>query len=656
VEDGRYDAKAAVGDAVEVHADAFADGHDLLRVEVHHRKVGTRSWRAEPMAALVNDRWVGSFTPNDCGRYEFNVTARIDHFASWSRDLTARIGAGQDVAIELLVGAELVRAAADRAKGADHKQLAAIADDLTAGQVPSPEQLADESLAALVARHSADPTTTSPTYRVRAERVRARFSTWYELFPRSTSSRKGQHGTFADVIKRLGYLDELGIDVLYLPPIHPIGTTARKGRNGATKAKPADIGSPWAIGLPAGGHAAIHPQLGTLSDLAELIDAAAGRGIEVALDLAFQCSPDHPWVTEHPEWFKHRPDGSIRYAENPPKRYEDIYPIDFETDDWRALWDALRDVVKFWIGHGIKIFRVDNPHTKAFAFWEWLIPTIQADDGDVIFLAEAFTRPRVMQWLAKIGFTQSYTYFTWRTAKWELEQYLTELTTTDVADYFRPNFWPNTPDILTEQLQHGNRQTFMTRALLAGTLAASYGIYGPVYELCERAPRSPGSEEYLDSEKYQLGQFDLSDKVSIAPFLRQLNTIRHQQAALQHNVTLAFHYIDNDQLMAYSKTATGVAASDADRSPVLVIANLDASHAQSGWVDLDLAKLGISPGDPYVVHDLLNDVHYEWKGPRNFVILDPATTPGHIFRIEPAAPIVPAEAVAAKPAKKKASR
>jgi starch synthase (maltosyl-transferring) len=640
VDDGHFDAKGVVGDAISVEADAFADGHDVLRVEVSYRPAGKRGWTTESMSAIGNDRWRAAFTPTRIGRYEFSVQATIDHFASWLRDLRARITDGQDVALELRVGAEQVRRAADRAKPAHRKKLMAFAADLDAGLAPDLDALNDGTLAGLVARYTESAVTTSRTYGIRIERTRARFSTWYELFPRSASGRPKTHGTFADVTARLDYLAGLGIDVLYLPPIHPIGTTARKGKNGATKAKRGDVGSPWAIGSPDGGHTAIHPQLGTLADLRSLIAAAGSRGIEIALDLAFQCSPDHPWVTEHPEWFAHRPDGSIRYAENPPKRYEDIYPIDFDTVQWRELWDALRDVVDYWISQGVTIFRVDNPHTKPFAFWEWLIPTIQADHDDVLFLAEAFTRPKVMKRLAKLGFSQSYTYFTWRTEKWELEQYLTELTATDAVDYFRPNLWPNTPDILTEQLQRGDRTTFVVRALLAGTLAASYGIYGPVYELGERAPRFEGSEEYLDGEKYEIRRFDLTDTASVAPFLRRLNEIRRQQIALQDNRTLKFHSVDNEALMAYSKTSAGIApeadlaAGDLAEAPVLVVVNLDTVHKQSGWIDLDLEAIGVDVTEPYVVHDLLSDDRYEWKGHRNFVILDPKTTPAHIFRIE----------------------
>jgi starch synthase (maltosyl-transferring) len=641
IDDGRFDAKGIAGDDIAVEADAFADGHHVLRVELCHRSAGKRGWSVEPMASIGNDRWRGAFTPMLIGRYEYCVRACVDHFASWLRDLRARLADGQDVTVELLVGAEQVQRAADRAKGANSKKLAAVAADLAAGVIPDLDALRD-GIAGLVARYEESAATTSATYGIRVERVRARFSTWYELFPRSASNRPKTHGTFVDVVERLDYLADLGIDVLYLPPIHPIGTTARKGRNGATKAKRGDVGSPWAIGSPDGGHTALHPQLGTLADLHSLMAAAADRGIEIALDLAFQCSPDHPWVTEHPEWFAHRPDGSIRYAENPPKRYEDIYPLDFSTAHWRDLWDALRDVVEFWIGHGVRIFRVDNPHTKPFGFWEWLIPTVQSESGDVLFLAEAFTRPKVMKRLAKVGFSQSYTYFTWRTEKWELEQYLTELTATDVVDYFRPNFWPNTPDILTEQLQNGNRTTFMVRAVLAGTLAANYGIYGPVFELLERVPRHIGSEEYRNGEKYELRRFDLTDKSSIAPFLSHLNAIRKQQLALQDNRSLRFHGVDNDQLLAYSKTAAGVARAPGaavggtTESPMLVVVNLDTVHKQSGWIDLDLAAIGVDATEPYVAHDLLSDSRYEWKGNRNFVILDPLTAPAHIFRIEPA--------------------
>ncbi len=636
MDDGRYDAKATVGDAVEVLADAFVDGHDQLRVDVLYRPESERAWQQVRMQPQVNDRWRASFCPDQVGRYVFQVRARVDAFGSWLRDLRARAAAGQDITGELEVGARLAEDAATRASAEHKKRLVELTARVRTGDIPGPGDADFDELGALVVRYSAAAAASSATYGVWVDRVRARFSTWYELFPRSTATADGGHGTFLDVVDRLDYVRRLGVDVLYLPPIHPIGTTKRKGRNGAVVAEPGDVGSPWAIGAAEGGHTAIHPDLGTLDEFTKLVGAARDGGIEVALDIAFQCSPDHPWVREHPDWFKHRPDGTIRYAENPPKKYEDIYPLDFDSPDWQHLWEALHDVVEFWIGQGISIFRVDNPHTKAFPFWEWLIPTVHETHPEVLFLAEAFTRPKVMKRLAKLGFTQSYTYFSWRTAKWELEEYLTELTQTDVADYFRPNFWPNTPDILTEQLQRGDRRTFAMRALLAGTLAANYGIYGPVFELGERAPRHEGSEEYLDGEKYQLRHHDIDSAASLAPFLSTLNEIRHSQLALQYDRTLRFHHTDNDAVMAYSKTvpercepAEGLSA-----APVLVIANLDDKYRQSAWVDLDLGAIGIADGASYDVNDLLTGARYTWSGPHNFVMLDPDVTPAHIFRIE----------------------
>jgi len=638
VDDGRYDAQSSIGDAIEVQADAFQDGHDLIAVEIRYRHDGDRAWKTVEMRPLPNDRWVGHFVPTKIGRYRYLVRARVDHFATWLHDIRARRAAGQDLFVELEVGAQLAEAAAVNASERERKQLLGVAAEIRSGHIPAVNEYDDALLAGLVLRNTENvAATSSPTYGVRVDRPKARFSTWYELFPRSTGPDADTHGTLLDVIDRLEYVATLGADVLYLPPIHPIGVTARKGRNGETTAAADDVGSPWAIGAAAGGHTAIHPDLGTIEDFAKLINAATDHGIELALDLAYQCSPDHPWVTEHPQWFKHRPDGSIRYAENPPKKYQDIYPIDFESPDWQALWEALRGVVEFWVDHGIKIFRVDNPHTKPFAFWEWLIPAVQRDHPDVLFLAEAFTRPKVMKRLAKLGFTQSYTYFAWRLQKWEIEQYLVELTRTEVGEYFRPNFWPNTPDILTEHLQQGDRNLFMVRALLAGTLAANYGIYGPVYELVERRPRHEGSEEYLDGEKYEIRHYDLDDPISIAPFLTKLNTIRRRHEALQHDRTLEFHWVDNDQLIAYSKSVPlGAPGADGtDPRPIVVIANLDTAHPQSGWVNLRLDTLGLTPGASYTVHDLLTDERYEWSGDRNFVSLDPFVTPAHVFRIEP---------------------
>jgi starch synthase (maltosyl-transferring) len=426
---------------------------------------------------------------------------------------------------------------------------------------------------------------------------------------------------------RLDYVAGMGFDVLYLPPVHPVGRAHRKGRNNARVAAEGDVGSPWAIGAAEGGHTAIAPELGTLADFRALVDAARERGIQVALDLAFQCAPDHPWVGEHPEWFRRRPDGTIQYAENPPKKYEDIVPFDFETPAWRELWLALAGVVHFWVDHGVTIFRVDNPHTKAFPFWEWLIAAVRAAHPEVFFLAEAFTRPRPLYRLAKLGFSQSYNYFPWRTSKRELTAYFRELTGGEVVETLRANLWPNTPDILTEQLQHGGRGAFVQRLLLAATLGASYGIYGPPFELMEAVPREPGSEEYLDSEKYQLRHWDLAGRPSLAELIARLNRIRRDNPALQHDRWLTFHQVESEALLAYSKRSP-----DGD-NVVLVVVNLDPAHRHGGWLDLDLAALGVEPGRPFQVHDLLTEARLQWHGARAWVELDPQSVPGAIYRV-----------------------
>jgi len=655
VDGGRFAAKAAVGDVVAVEADAFVDGHDLLHCEVRYQRDGDRQWGSVAMRPLGNDRWRAGFPVDTVGPHRFVVRADVDRWATWRRDLAARVGAGQDVTSEIGEGAALLAAAAGRAKGAERTVLAAAASCLAEAPrgletgLPDglPTELAagdtvgdlvfGDPLADLARRFGpADTAVTSPPCPVMVEPRLARFGSWYELFPRSTSPDANRPGTLADVVDRLPYVARLGADVLYLPPIHPIGTTSRKGRNGATAAGPGDAGSPWAIGSADGGHTAVDPDLGTVDDVDRLVAAAAVHGITVALDLAFQCSPDHPWVTEHPQWFRHRPDGSIRFAENPPKQYQDIYPLDFDTADWVALWDALFGVVRFWIDHGVTVFRVDNPHTKPFGFWEWLIGSVKADRPDVVFLSEAFTRPRVMERLAKVGFSQSYTYFTWRRTKWELEEYLTELTRTPVADYLRPSFWPNTPDILTDQLQTGGTPTFVARLVLAATMTASYGIYGPAFELQQHTPREPGSEEYADSEKYAVRHWDLDAPDSLADLVARINAVRRAHPALQYDHTLRFHHVDNDQLVVYSKSHLVDDREwwpDGDPDVVLVVVNLDPAYPQSGWVDLDLAALGVEPGRPFVVHDLLTNAHYRWEGSRNFVSLDPAVVPAHVLAV-----------------------
>jgi starch synthase (maltosyl-transferring) len=470
-------------------------------------------------------------------------------------------------------------------------------------------------------------TATPCEFPVVVERDKACFSTWYEMFPRSCAPVPGQHGTFKDCEARLLYLARMGFDVLYLPPIHPIGQVHRKGKNNATMATPDDPGSPWAIGSAAGGHMAVHPQLGTLADFRDLLAKAQEYGIEIAIDIAFQCAPDHPYVQEHPEWFQWRPDGTVQYAENPPKKYEDIYPFHFETAHWQALWEELKHIVGFWIEQGVHIFRVDNPHTKPLRFWEWLINEIKGSHPEVLFLSEAFTRPKVQYHLAKRGFTQSYTYFAWRHTKEEITRYFTELTQTDIREYFRPNLWPNTPDILTEYLQHGGRPAFLIRLVLAATLGASYGIYGPAFELCEQHPRFEGSEEYLDSEKYEIRSWDLEQPQSLQDFITRVNRIRRENTALQSNQGLHFHPVDNPELLCYSKTT-------ADGSNVvLVVVNLSPYHGHSGWVELQLDTLGLDPTQPVQMHDALSDTRYLWHGARHYVELHPHVVPAHIFRL-----------------------
>jgi starch synthase (maltosyl-transferring) len=632
VDAGRFAAKRIVGEPVVVEADAFTDGHDEVACSLLWRQIDSDEWRSAAMSSLGNDRWRGEFTPQTIGRWEFTVCAWVDHVSTWQRDLLKKCEAGQAVEVDLQRGAALLRRFGTRVAKADAGRVEELARGLENSQRPLETRLAlaeSEGLRDFGRRHP-DPqfvTRYEPALPVEVDRERARFSTWYELFPRSASPSAGAHGTLADCKARLPYVAAMGFDVLYLPPIHPIGLTARKGANNTPGSGEGELGSPWAIGSLTGGHKSVEPQLGTLEDFRALVASAAGHGIEIALDIAFQCSPDHPYVREHPEWFLKRPDGIIQHAENPPKKYEDIVPFHFESAAWEALWKELLSIVKFWIEQGVKIFRVDNPHTKPFAMWEWLIGEVRLKWPDVLFLSEAFTRPKVMYRLAKLGFTQSYNYFPWRNTKHELIAYFTELTQPPVSDFMRANLWPNTPDILTEYLQFGGRAAFMTRLALGATLGASYGIYGPAFELMEQQPREPGSEEYLDSEKYQLRHWDLDRPDSLAGFITRINRIRRENAALQSDSGLRFHPIDNEALIAYSKTAR------AQPESVLVVANLDPHHAQSGWVELDLEPLGLSAELPFQAHDLLSDARFLWKGARNYVALDPQHTPCHVFRI-----------------------
>jgi starch synthase (maltosyl-transferring) len=640
VDAGRFPIKRAVGESVAVTADLFADGHDVVVAVLRDREGqqeregldGQDGWRETPMALVApgSDAWAGRFDVHELGWHEYLVVAWVDRFLTWRRDVQVKAAADVDVSLELLEGALMVRETAGRAEQigngrADARWLLDRADALC-DATPIPHRLdvaASDELAAVMARYvDRAHASSSDVFRVWVDRPRARFGAWYEMFPRSAGPDPTRSGTFREAAALLPAIADLGFDVVYLPPIHPIGTTHRKGRNNAPVAEPGDPGSPWAIGSAAGGHTAVDPGLGTIDDFVAFRCEAERLGLEVALDLAFQCSPDHPWVGEHPEWFRHRPDGTIKYAENPPKKYQDVYPLDFGCDDWRGLWQALLEVTAFWVARGVKILRVDNPHTKTFGFWEWLIERVHAIDPEVVLLSEAFTRPKVMRYLAKAGFSQSYTYFTWRNTKSELVDYFTALTADASLDVLRPNLFANTPDILHAYLQRGGPPAFRARLLLAATLGANYGIYSG-FEVCEGRALAPGSEEYADSEKYQYRKWDWERPGHIRELISRVNAIRHRHAALQADHTLTFHDTDNAAIIAYSKTAPD----GSDR--ILTIVNLDPHHMQHGHVRV----AGIAADQQFLVHDLLDDVEYEWRGEWNYVRFDPDIRQGHIFEV-----------------------
>lgn len=629
IDGGRFAVKRALGETVTVRADVLADGHDRLRVELLYRRVEQTSWTVREMIHEINDEWVASFPTAELGDTLYTVRAWVDHFATWQADLAKRIEADQNVTVQLQIGAEMLEATAQRASTADAEQLNLWAKRLrSARKTDTAIQFAlSAEMAELAAKY---PDRTFATLygkelRVDVDRAEAVFSAWYELFPRSFGI-DGKHGTFEDCARVLPDIAQMGFDVLYLPPIHPIGRTNRKGKNNATISTPSDPGSPWAIGAGDGGHKAVACELGSLDDFRRLVDTAREHGLEIALDMAFQCSPDHPYVKSHPEWFRWRPDGTVQFAENPPKKYEDILPLNFETDQWESLWEELRDVVLFWVDQGVRIFRVDNPHTKPFGFWEWLIGDIRNRHPDTLFLAEAFTRPKAMQRLAKGGFNQSYTYFTWRNTKWELEQYIRELTQTDVGEYMRPNFWPNTPDILPQYLQYGGRPAFIIRLILAATLSSCYGIYGPAFELCV-SEAVEGKEEYLNSEKYEIKQWDWKRKGSLRSVIERVNRVRKESPSLQRFRNIRLYSINNESLLCYGKISD-------DRSDVTVIVvNLDPHHKQSGWVQLPLDELGIDPHQPYLMDEALTGDKYVWQGHSNYLELDPHVMPAHILRL-----------------------
>jgi len=627
---GRFPVKRIVEDAVKVEADIFVDGNNELSAVLLYRKEDSEKWSETPMAREENDRWLGEFRVNEIGLWKFTIQAWIDHFKSWQRDFKKRVEAEQDVSVDLLIGLELINKVQKKAAPRDKEKLNKIMEKLNnkRNKAEANNAVLSDELSRIMAKYP--DRANAAVYKelmVVVDPKIARFSAWYELFPRSASPLAGKHGTFKDVIARLPYVADMGFNVLYLPPIHPVGNTFRKGKNNSTLPEKGAVGSPWAIGGREGGHYSIHSQLGTLQDFQELIAKAGELGISIALDIAYQCSPDHPYVKEHPEWFRKRPDNTIQYAENPPKKYQDIFPLDFETENWEALWDELKNVITYWIKQGVKIFRIDNPHTKDLSFWEWVLSGIKKENPDVIFLAEAFTRPKLLYRLAKIGFSQSYNYFPWRNTKWELTQFITEITRTEAKEFFRANLWTNTPDILTEYLQIGGANAFKVRFILAATLGANYGIYGPAFELCVDKSVAPKSEEYLDSEKYEIKKWDLDSPVSLKPLITRVNQIRNSSVVLQQDYNLEFFPVDNNNIICYGKH------NDDYSEILLMVVNLDPVWAQAGWIELPLGKLGISDQRPYQVHDLLSGDRYLWNGPRNFVRLDPAKQCAHIFRI-----------------------
>jgi len=663
---GRYPVKRLIGDTVSVGADVIRPGHDAVAARVLYRRPSEDAWASAPMVYdYDSDRWYGAFAVDHVGRWSFTVEAWTDQFRTWRSHLEKKIDAGQDVQLELEEGAQLARAASRSTRSAPARasllMTAKMLEDRRGTTLAKRVQRAlDDDLLGLMDEHfrPTDLTRYRHELQIAVDRTQAGFAAWYEMFPRSQTAlvpgEPPRHGTFDDAAARLPRVAELGFDVVYLPPIHPIGHTFRKGRNNSLTPEPWDVGSPWAIGNEHGGHCAIEPALGTLDDFDRFVATARDLDLEVALDYALQCSPDHPWLKEHPDWFFVRPDGSIKYAENPPKKYQDIYPLNFWCADRQNLWNACRDIVMFWIGHGVRTFRVDNPHTKAFAFWEWLIQEVQDAHPDTIFFSEAFTRPKRMNSLAKLGFTMSYTYFTWKNSSWELRDYLHELTASPIVEYYRGNLFTNTPDILNEYLVNGGRPAFRIRLLLAATLSPLYGIYSG-FELCENVPLHEGSEEYFDSEKYQLRPRNYDAPGSITEDIQRINRLRREHVALQRNANLTFHTSENPTILFYRKSAAepsvqwtngrplhvpapvlrSLGAAPRTRDGDLLIAvNTDPHHPQETMVHVPIHDMGIDEERPYVVHDLLTGVRYTWRGMRNFVRLDPAQQPGHVLLVE----------------------
>ena len=630
INSGRYPVKRVAGEDLAVEADIFMAGHEVVAASLKWRVLGEKHWQETPMRFIDNDRWRGLCTLYREAVYEFTVEAWIDTFGGWQHEFTTKFAAGiSDLTSEALEGAALLDAASQRAHNEpDAVRLREFSESIRVADNAQINAIAQSGeLEVLMATYPDRSTATqyAPPPRVTVDRPVARTAAWYEFFPRSAGGRGDRGSTLREALPRVEDAKAMGFNVIYFPPIHPIGQTNRKGRNNSLITEPGDPGVPYAIGSEAGGHKAIDPSLGTLDDFDWLQNEVRQRGLEIAFDFAVNCSPDHPYVRDHPDWFYKRPDGSIKFAENPPKKYEDIFPLNFRCENWRELWAEMKSIILFWASHGVRIFRVDNPHTKPVPFWEYLISGVRAEYPDVLFLAEAFTKPKMMKALAKAGFTQSYTYFTWRNSKQELTEYFTELTQTEMREYFRANLWPNTPDILPVGLQTGGRPAFMIRAVLAATLSSLYGIYSG-FELCENAAL-PGREEYLDSEKYQFKERDWDAPGNIKDWITRLNQIRKENRALQLYDNLRFFPAENDAILFYGKMT---AARD---DIILVVVNLDPFRKHNSYIDVPVDQFGLLEGDAYQVHDLLSDARYIWYGRKNYVELDPETQPAHIFRV-----------------------
>ena len=630
IDGGKYPIRRVPGEIVEVEADVFADGHDLVCARLLYRHFSEKKFSIAPMESTGGERWKGSFEITKQGTYIYTIEAWLDHALSWQHTLKRRLAGKEKLDVELLHGVKFFQKIKTKAAAKEKKSIEDIIElfkDKKRYDEAVKMALSTEAEQWIKKYPDTGIFTRYKELSVWVDRKKAAFSTWYELFPRAASNVAHRHGTFKDVERLLPRLRDMGMDVLYLPPIHPIGKTHRKGKNNSLKARPDEPGVPWAIGDESIGHKAIHPELGTLEDFQSLVKKAAEHGMEIALDYALQCSPDHPYVKEHPEWFMWRPDGTAQYAENPPKKYQDVIPFNFETKEWETLWEELKSIVEFWMEQGVKIFRVDNPHTKSVYFWEWLISEIKKKDPDVLFLAEAFTAPKMMYHLAKIGFTQSYTYFTWRNSKAEMTEYMEELTKTELKEYFRPNFWPNTPDILPYHLQTGKESIYIARVFMAATLSSNYGFYGPVYELLV-SDALPGREEYLNSEKYEIRNWDWDRDTRLKMAITSINKARMENEALQETNNVEFLNTQNDNLLAYYKQSRD------GSNKFICIVNLDPNNKQWAFLQTPLEKIGKPEGQPFMVHDLMNDARYQWNKRWNYIELDPGILPCHLFRIE----------------------